>query len=432
MFRVDRIIIFLYIASLACLLVSKTVMPFVDELATVFLIMLAIIDSAVNHRWRQYSGLWALFGIMAFYCVYSVTLLHFNSVPYILLDALLEAKPFVAFFTFLAIAPVLTSRDKLILRISSLTVGCLSVLVLLCGMRLTKTILGHPFVAGSLVFLGAISYWFSVSDDKGDLTLRDKMIILSLLCGGLLCTRSEYYGCFVLAVYFLFMYRPGVLRHLNIKHIITMAAVGVIVIAVTWNKISFYFITGASDTVDINLIDSMARAALLFTTPLILMDYFPFGSGLASFASYPSSANYSGLYSEYSLDKVWGLSPTMPDFITDLYFASLAQVGIIGIALFIYFWIYVYRYLRFMIRLDAKRYHSYFSIGCLIICYILIECIGGNTFVQPSGQVAMMLLGIICGQGKRLMHKADTAHGAPLENQDNSPHLPEKTLRHKI
>ena len=90
------------------------------------------------------------------------------------------------------------------------------------------------------------------------------------------------------------------------------------------------------------------------------------------------------------------------------------------------------RYMRFMIRLDAKRYHSYFSIGCLIICYILIECIGGNTFVQPSGQVAMMLLGIICGQGKRLMHKADTAHGAPLENQDNSPHLPEKTLRHKI
>ncbi len=429
MFRVDRIIIFLYIASLACLLVSKTVMPFVDELATVFLIILAIIDSVVNHRWKQYSGLWALFGIMAFYCVYSVTLLHFNSVPYILLDALLEAKPFVAFFVFFSIAPHLTRKDTLLLRIASLTIGCIAILTMAAG--LTKILFSHVFVAGALAFIGAIGYWYGAIDDNGNLSKRDRFIVMLLLCGGLLCTRSKYYGCFVLSIFFLFLYRPGILQHVSLKHLAMVLSLGIIVIAVAWNKISYYFITGNSDVFDPNLMSSMARGALLITTPLIIWDYLPFGSGLASYASYPSSANYSGLYAEYSLDKIWGLSPTMPDFITDLYFASLAQVGIVGIILFIYFWVYAYRYLKFLLRLDAAKYKSVFSIGSLIICFVLIECVGGNTFVQPPGQVAMMLLGIICGQGKRLMRQ-DPMPAQNSDIPDTTDHSTAKTIRHKI
>lgn len=61
----------------------------------------------------------------------------------------------------------------------------------------------------------------------------------------------------------------------------------------------------------------------------ILFDYFPFGSGLASFASFPSAENYSSLYYEYGLNNIGGLSPDMPDFICDAFYPTLAQFGII-------------------------------------------------------------------------------------------------------
>lgn len=432
MFKADRLIIVLFLVTVPMLLASNMFVNYFDEAATLFLALFAVIDSTINKRWKQYAGLWIFLGIMTFYAVYSITTVHFNSPPYILLDVLLESKPFVTFFTFFAIAPDFTTKEKTLLRIVAVTTGGLSILILMAGYKFIITMLGHPYTAGSLAFLGAICYWYGSIDSDGNMSKRDRLIVMALLCGGLLCTRSKYYGNFVLSVFFLYFYRPGLLKHLNIKHVTMVLSLFVLVVAVAWKKISYYFITGNSDVFDPNLMSSMARAALLMTTPFILLDFIPFGSGLASYASYPSSANYSGLYSEYSLDKIWGLSPTMPDFITDLYFASLAQVGIAGIILFIYFWVYAYRYLKFLLRLDAAKYKSVFSIGSLIICFVLIECVGGNTFVQPTGQVAMMLLGIICGQGKRLMHQAATAQEAPQENQDNSPHLPEKTLRHKI
>ena len=88
----------------------------------------------------------------------------------------------------------------------------------------------------------------------------------------------------------------------------------------------------------------------------ILFDYFPFGSGLASFASFPSAENYSSLYYEYGLNNIGGLSPDMPDFICDAFYPTLAQFGIIGVILFITFWVYTYRFLRMMIR--KTRYYT--------------------------------------------------------------------------
>ena len=167
--------------------------------------------------------------------------------------------------------------------------------------------------------------------------IRDRVFLL--LCGGLLCTRSKYYGCFVLASFFLYFYRPGITRKFKFKHALILILLGIIFVGVAWKKFNYYFITGGSDTFDPNKISSYARAALILTSFLILWDYFPFGSGFASFGSYPSSENYSTLYYEYNLDKVYGLSPDMPDFIMDTYYSTMAQYGVAGWFLFIYFWI---------------------------------------------------------------------------------------------
>lgn len=47
-------------------------------------------------------------------------------------------------------------------------------------------------------------------------------------------------------------------------------------------KISFYFITGNSDSFDPNVMESFARPVMYLHGFTILFDYFPFGSGLAS------------------------------------------------------------------------------------------------------------------------------------------------------
>lgn len=414
------------------LLASNVFVMFYDELITLTLIGMAVADSIMNGRWKLYCGLWLVLGIIVFYTFYSLICVHFNTARYILTDTLIEIKPYIAFFAFYSLAPSLTEKGKKILRIAALSVASVTAVVLYLGSSATVFVFSHFAVAGAIMFLCAMLFWSGSVERNGNLKSFDKYVILGILIAGLLCGRSKYYGYFILAVFFLFIYRPGFLSNFKVKHMMAIITLAIIVIAVTWEKFYFYFIIGSSDIFDPNVQSSFARPALYATAFLILLDFFPFGCGLASFATYPSAANYSTLYYEYGLDKIYGLSPEMPDFIMDAFFPTLAQYGIAGIALFIWFWVYSYRHLRFMLRTDSTRYKCLFSIGSLIICYALIESVGNTSFVQPTGQVAMMLLGIICGQGKRLMHQADTAHEAPQENQDNSPHLPEKTLRHKI
>lgn len=425
MFKADRIIIVLYLVTIPMLLASNLFIQFYDESVSLFLISLAIIDSVLNQEWKRYSGLWILMCVLCFYVTYSIVYVHFNTTPYILKDALIESKPFVAFFVFFGIAPRLTALDKHWMKTIALITGIITISFMLIGQ--TKALFGHPAVSGAVVFISAMSYWFATTDDSGETSNHDKLVVFLLLCGGLLCTRSKYYGCFVLASFFLYFYRPGITRKFKFKHALILILLGIIFVGVAWKKFNYYFITGGSDTFDPNKISSYARAALILTSFLILWDYLPFGSGFASFGSYPSSENYSTLYYEYNLDKVYGLSPDMPDFIMDTYYSTMAQYGVAGWILFIYFWISAYRPLRTMVR--HHKLIPLFSVGSLLICYLLIESVGGTSISQPSGQTAMMLLGIICGYGKHIGRYTAEHNESPEKSQKiNSDNLNRKVI----
>ena len=70
-----------------------------------------------------------------------------------------------------------------------------------------------------------------------------------------------------------------------------------------------------------------SRPAMMLTSIQILYDYFPFGSGLASFGTFASAEYYSPTYAVYGLDHLWGLSKEMPTFICDAFYPELAQFG---------------------------------------------------------------------------------------------------------
>jgi O-antigen ligase len=83
---------------------------------------------------------------------------------------------------------------------------------------------------------------------------------------------------------------------------------------------------------------STSRTALYYTSALIARDHFPLGTGLASFGSHASRLYYSGVYREYGLAGMYGLSPTSPFHIADTFWPMvLGQGGIISLSAYLCF-----------------------------------------------------------------------------------------------
>lgn len=131
---------------------------------------------------------------------------------------------------------------------------------------------------------------------------------------------------------------------------------------------------------------------MMITAFQILFDYFPFGSGFASFATFASGTYYSKTYAEYGIDHLYGISKEWPSFITDAYYPELAQFGIVGVSLYISFWITIMHQSRPLLQ---KGYYKEFIIAVLICIFFAIEGIADATFVHNRGLFILMLLGLI-------------------------------------
>jgi hypothetical protein len=83
--------------------------------------------------------------------------------------------------------------------------------------------------------------------------------------------------------------------------------------------------------------ESTARSRLYTTGEQIASDNFPFGVGFGRFASYPSRLNYSPVYYQYKLNRVYGLSPAYPSFIDDTSWPGvIGETGYGGFALYVF------------------------------------------------------------------------------------------------
>lgn len=417
MLRIDRICVYIIMLGLIFIVPSIQYIMFIDEFCAMLFGCAALLDCIVNHNWRKYKLLWIVMAIMTFYAIYSVTMVHFNISKAIFVDWIISLKPYVPFIVMFAVAPKFTDADKKIIRGICVFNAAILSLAFCCGHSVVEAIVFHVAYGGAIISVSMMFYLYCSIDINGKISRRDIAIVVAFLAFGLLCAKAKYYGFFVLAIFFLFAYRPGIMRHITPGRVIGMLVVCALVIAVSWHKIEYYFITGNSESFDPNEVQSFARPALYITGFLILLDFFPFGSGLASFASFASAEYYSGVYAYYGIDKVHGLSQNYTDFICDAYYPSLAQYGIIGVLLFIWFWRYSYNYLRLALRQNSNEFRYLFILGSLIICFILIECTSGTILVQSGGMVAMALYGIICAHGKEMVSKRQKIEKGDQENR---------------
>lgn len=123
------------------------------------------------------------------------------------------------------------------------------------------------------------------------------------------------------------------------------------------------------------------RLYTYFNSFKIAKDYFPIGSGPATFASKGSMVNYSPIYHKYGMDQRWGFRPDdEKHFYNDTYWAQvIGQYGFIGttLLLLIYFSI---------MKVLPERRTTILSSHTILISLLFIS------FVTPSLQRIEMAL----------------------------------------
>lgn len=420
MLKIDRICVWIFIIFYATFYLGMTMVKFIDELAAFSILGIVLADCICNNSWRKYIPVWTLLSVTTIFLIYSLTAVHYNTLGAILSGYILELKPYITVISILCIAPRFTDADKKLLRIISWGIAALCVTTSVSiynTQSFAMALFEHVSYWGGSCFMVAMVYLFASIREDGSLPRSALIFALFMLFLGLTCTRSKYYGEFTLVLFLLFVYRQGMLRNFSFTSASLLGIILVLIIAVAWKKIDYYYFSVSFQDIDLNNLPALARMALYLGMGLILFKYPIMGSGYASFASYSSISPYSSLYEEFGLSKIWGLSPDKPDFICDAYYASLAQYGLVGIALFIYLWVWLYKNLRAMTRNSDGKYHYLFIIGTSLLCFELIELTSGNMGVTTIGVLSLMLLGIICGYGKELRinkhNKIDTTPELP-------------------
>lgn len=411
MFSVQRIYGYIFLLSLFPVqILNCELFKSADELICVFLLLLAGIDVYVHgiNSFSRYKFILIVTSIMVAYTFYSLFFCSFNTPVAILSDFVSQIKPFAVFGLTLAFGVSLDGVTKGWLRIASLV----NAFFMLCTVMFwvgDYYIFGHPGNFGSIMLLSSMAFIYGSMDENKKIDSRDICISISMLLLGLFCTRSKYYGELLLFLFLLFGYKPGLQRHVSFKHILVAFVVLSLIIVVTWSKINYYFIEGANDVFsaasdDESMSYSFARPVLYAVASVLLVDFFPLGTGLASYASFASEDPYSSLYYDYGVNVVYGLSPDYPAFICDAYYPTLAQFGIIGVLLFLGFWIWVLKTLNKKEHLLGDRFKYFYILGLMCIIYVFIESIGSTVFVQGHGMFIMMLLALIINEKTQVDH----------------------------
>jgi len=146
--------------------------------------------------------------------------------------------------------------------------------------------------------------------------------------------------------------------------------------------------------IEASYLDS-ARKALYFIGYQVAMNEFPFGVGFGRYGGFIARTNYSPVYYEYGLDKVYGLRPDDPKWATDTYWPHIiGEIGFLGgmalLAIFSYFCIYLLRAYRAENNLNIKVFYLF---AVLILIQAIVESTGEQIFNSAPGYI--FIFGII-------------------------------------
>ncbi|MDR1814021.1 MAG: O-antigen ligase domain-containing protein [Tannerella sp.] len=361
---------------------------YIDEICAVLLLLLFGYKVIKSDNWGFNRQFFVVLTVFVFYLIYSIVI-QSNSKSAILMDFIIQIKPYMAFYCVYALKPEFNDNQKKIIKQTIIICSCY---VLLVGMAyvvqpdVIKLTFVHPSRLATCSSALALLYLYC-----SNYTRTDKIIFLAILGIGLLSTRSKHFGFFTCCLLMSLFINKSFRFKMNFKNIIYISCAIALTVFVAWDKIYLYFVTGGFGS-NREADDMYARMALYFFSWQILFDYIPFGSGFGSYATFASAEFYSPIYAKYGMDSMFGLSKSYPDFITDTYFPVLAQFGFVGAALFFLFWI----------NITVKAIKSFDSdcvkevvMTLMVVIFFLIECTSDSTLTHNRGMFMMMVLGIL-------------------------------------
>ena len=388
--------LFLFMLIFGILLYGFIGFDYTDELCALGLFSIFGIYLFTTPHWSFNKGFLFTIGIFIFYICYSFYI-RSNTKIAILADATVQIKPYLAFFCIYSMMPQLNDRQKKLLQSVCLLCWIILIPIGIAGAINEQTLrmtMGHPAYFAAAVTCLSLTYLYC-----SKFSINEKIIFIIMLVLGILSGRSKFYGFFTFSFFVIFYFSAIKQFKLNLKNGIILTLMIIVMLFVAWKKIDLYFYH-AMTSVDESEKDMIARYVLYATFPQILTDYFPFGSGFASFGTFYSGAYYSNIYVEYGIDNVWGMTKNHYNFVADTFYPSLAQFGIIGILLYLFFWIYI---LKKAIQYNKKvQNKKYISIALMIIGFFAIEGTTDSTFTTHRGFYVLMLLGLILSDLKNL------------------------------
>ena len=388
--------LFLFMLIFGILLYGFIGFDYTDELCALGLFSIFGIYLFTTPHWSFNKGFLFTIGIFIFYICYSFYI-RSNTKIAILADATVQIKPYLAFFCIYSMMPQLNDRQKKLLQSVCLLCWIILIPIGIAGAINEQTLrmtMGHPAYFAAAVTCLSLTYLYC-----SKFSINEKIIFIIMLALGILSGRSKFYGFFTFSFFVIFYFSAIKQFKLNLKNGIILTLMIIVMLFVAWKKIDLYFYH-AMTSVDESEKDMIARYVLYATFPQILTDYFPFGSGFSSFGTFYSGAYYSNIYVEYGIDNVWGMTKNHYNFVADTFYPSLAQFGIIGILLYLFFWIYI---LKKAIQYNKKvQNKKYISIALMIIGFFAIEGTTDSTFTTHRGFYVLMLLGLILSDLKNL------------------------------
>jgi hypothetical protein len=147
--------------------------------------------------------------------------------------------------------------------------------------------------------------------------------------------------------------------------------------------------------------DTPARVALIVGSIEIARDHLPLGGGLGRYGSWISREQYSDLYYQYGLSRIYGLSPQNPQFVTDTFWPQiLGETGVLGMAGYVVFLVVVGIQLwRLARRTDLPPGVTALALGtAMVFAQTLVESIASPILSSPSQTyLVMMAIGGMLG-----------------------------------
>lgn len=244
------------------------------------------------------------------------------------------------------------------------------------GIRSLKLNYGHStYLAAALAGLITLLIVFYKKGNLKYIVIDTIMMVFTL--------RSKAFGAaiaLIMIAYIIFIHHGK----FKFWQIFLLALLG---LYVGWSQFSFYFIS---------LSGKSARSVMLLTSFKIMKDYFPIGTGFATYASHMAGAHYSPVYIKYGFQHIYELrNSAVGSFFDDQFWPIIfGQTGVIGTIAYIGILCIYFR------RISAIRVQNkYAYCGALFaLIYLLISSIAEPAFNNSVACLFGVLFGVVFKQ----------------------------------